>query len=219
MGFEFTNDWDDILGEEFEKHYFMDLKEFLKNEYEENIIFPKKDEIFRAFELTPYNKVKTVILGQDPYYREGQAHGLSFSVKKGIAVPKSLQNIFRELHDDLGFEPPTHGCLEHWAQEGVLLLNTVLTVREGNPASHSRRGWEIFTDEVIRKLNMREKPMAFILWGNRAISKRKLINGEKHKIVMGAHPSPLSCYKGFFGGKYFSKVNDFLDEPIDWKIT
>lgn len=214
----FNNDWDEVLKGEFEKEYYLKLRKFLIIEYKSRVIYPDMYDIFNAFKLTPYRDVKAVIIGQDPYPGEGQAHGLCFSVKKGVPVPKSLQNIYRELKEDVNFEIPGHGCLESWAKQGVLLLNTVLTVRGGSPNSHQGMGWEIFTDEVIKKLNERREPMVFILWGRNAKSKKVLINNEAHMIIEGAHPSPLSCYKGFYGGRYFSRTNEFLSEPIDWRI-
>lgn len=175
-------------------------------------------DIFNALKLTPYSRVKAVILGQDPYHEQGQAHGLCFSVQKGVAKPPSLVNIFKELKSDMGIEPPNHGCLESWAKEGVLLLNTVLTVQEHRANSHRGKGWEIFTDKVISLLNERKEPMVFILWGNNARSKKDLITNTDHLILESVHPSPLSASRGFFGGKYFSRTNDFLTDPINWEI-
>lgn len=216
---KFENDWDEVLAGEFQKEYYQNLRQFLISEYRIRMIYPNMYDIFNAFKLTPYKDVKAVILGQDPYPGEGQAHGLCFSVKRGVPVPKSLQNIYKELNSDIGFKIPCHGCLEDWAGQGVLLLNTVLTVRAGNPNSHRDKGWEIFTDQVIKTLNEREKPMVFILWGRNAQSKKSLINNPNHMIIEGAHPSPLSCYKGFYGGRYFSRTNEFLNEPIDWQLS
>lgn len=217
----FNNDWDDVLAGEFDKDYYQELREFLKYEYFRSgvRIFPPMDEIFNAQKLTPYNDVKAVILGQDPYHEYGQAQGLCFSVRKGVRIPPSLQNIYRELHDDTGLPVPHHGSLVEWAQHGVLLLNTVLTVREHQANSHRGRGWETYTDRVISLLNQREKPMVFILWGSPAQRKQSLITNPAHLVLKGRHPSPLSAYKGFFGGKYFTKTNEFLDEPVDWRIT
>ncbi|GAM14601.1 uracil-DNA glycosylase, family 1 [Mesobacillus selenatarsenatis SF-1] len=198
------------------------MREFLIEEYRTKTIFPEKDNIFNALRFTDYEDVKVVILGQDPYHGHGQAHGLSFSVKPGVKIPPSLRNIFKELNADLGYEVPDNGYLKKWAEQGVLLLNTVLTVREGNANSHRGKGWEHFTDKVITLLNEREKPAIFILWGKPAQSKLKLINEDKHKIIMSVHPSPLSARRGFFGSKPFSKVNELLKEQgekeIDWQI-
>jgi uracil-DNA glycosylase len=216
------NDWDKILKEEYEKPYFNNLKKFVIEEYKHKIIYPKMSEIFNAFLHTSYDKTKVVILGQDPYHGENEAEGLSFSVKVGIAKPPSLINIFSELQNDLGISPPNHGSLESWADQGVLLLNSTLTVVKDTPKSHSNKGWEIFTDEVIRIINKKETPVVFILWGSDARSKKSLITNKKHLIIESAHPSPLSAYRGFFGSKPFSKTNDFLIKnnikPIDWKI-
>lgn len=216
------NSWDEVLKGEFEKDYYLKLREFLKAEYGSRVIYPDMYDIFNALKFTPYEKVKAVILGQDPYHQPGQAHGLCFSVKKGVVKPPSLVNIFKELQEDLGIEPPSHGNLESWAKNGVMLLNTVLTVRRSSANSHAGRGWEIFTDRVIELLNQREEPMVFILWGRNAKNKEALITNPKHCILKGAHPSPFSAYNGFFGGKYFSRVNEFLEkngqEPIDWRI-
>ena len=217
------NDWDEILKGEFEKEYYLKLREFLKQEYFTRKIFPNMYDIFNALKYTPYNNVKAVIIGQDPYHGEGQAHGLCFSVREGIEKPPSLKNIFKELHDDTGFIEPENGTLTKWAEDGVLLLNAVLTVREGQANSHQGKGWEIFTDTVISHLNKREKPMVFILWGRNARNKKNLITNPAHKILEAAHPSPLSAYNGFFGCKHFSKCNEFLrsigKEEIDWKIN
>lgn len=213
------NSWDEILKDEFQKEYYLKLREFLKIEYTRNIVYPNMHDIFNSFKKTSYEDVKVVILGQDPYHGKGQAHGFAFSVKKGVDIPPSLKNIYRELKTDVGFEIPNHGCLEEWAERGVLLLNTALTVRAGQANSHSGKGWEIFTDNVIKKLNQREKRIVFILWGSNAKSKIKLITNHNHKIISGVHPSPLSAYRGFFGGKFFSKANSYLDEKIDWQIT
>ena len=218
------NSWDDILKEEFEKEYYLRLRAFLKEEYfsKKYRIFPEMNNIFNALKYTDYNKVKVVILGQDPYHGAGQAHGLCFSVQKGTTPPPSLVNIFKELKSDVGVQIPAHGELVSWANKGVLLLNTVLTVREGLPASHRGMGWEIFTDKVISLLNKREAPMVFMLWGGFAKSKASLLDGNKHLILTAAHPSPLSAYNGFFGCKHFSRANEFLEkngiEKIDWEI-
>ncbi len=217
------NDWDEVLAGEFDKEYYRKLREFLLSEYRSREIYPSMYDIFNALKYTPYAGVKAVILGQDPYHEPGQAHGLCFSVQKGIQKPPSLVNIFKEMEADLGIKPPAHGCLTDWAGQGVLLLNTVLTVRRGQANSHKGKGWEIFTDRVIELLNMREKPMVFILWGANAKAKRALITNPAHLILTGAHPSPLSAYNGFWGGRYFSRTNEFLVknrfEPIKWEIS
>lgn len=216
------NAWDSVLSPLFSDERYLNIRNFLKAEYSEQTIYPNMYDIFNAFKITNYNDVKAVILGQDPYHGYGQAHGLCFSVQKGVKCPPSLVNIFKELKSDLGFEIPNHGNLTKWAQEGVLLLNTVLTVREGKPNSHKDCGWQWFTDEVIKKLNEREKPIVFILWGGNARSKKKFIDQNKHFIIESAHPSPLSAYNGFFGSKPFSKTNELLKSvnipPIDWNI-
>lgn len=217
------NDWDDILKGEFDKEYYLKLREFLKKEYFTRKIYPDMYDIFNALKYTPYNSVKAVILGQDPYHEEGQAHGLCFSVREGVEKPPSLKNIFKELYDDLGLAEPRNGTLTKWAEEGVILLNTVLTVRQGQANSHKNMGWEIFTDTVISKLNEREKPIVFILWGRNARNKKAIITGKQHKILESAHPSPLSAYNGFFGCRHFSKTNEFLRqngiEDIDWNLV
>ena len=216
------NDWDEVLKGEFEKEYYLKLRKFLKQEYFTRKIFPDMYDIFNALKYTPYDNVKAVIIGQDPYHGEGQAHGLCFSVREGIEKPPSLKNIFKELHDDIGFIEPQNGTLTKWAEDGVLLLNAVLTVREGQANSHQGKGWEIFTDTVISHLNKREKPMVFILWGRNARNKKALITNPSHKILEAAHPSPLSAYNGFFGCRHFSKTNEFLRkngiEEINWQI-
>lgn len=216
------NEWDDILKGEFDKEYYLRLREFLKYEYGHYHIYPNMYDIFNALKYTSYSDVKAVILGQDPYHQPGQAHGLCFSVKKGTPLPPSLQNIYKELQSDLGISPASHGELISWAKNGVLLMNTVLTVRESQPNSHKNKGWEIFTDRVIELLNKRQKPMVFILWGANARSKAKLITNRNHLILQSAHPSPLSAYNGFFGSRHFSQANAFLEEhgiePIDWRI-
>ena len=216
------NDWDEILAGEFEQDYYKRIRYWLKKEYAEQTIYPAAENIFNALRYTPYSKVKAVILGQDPYHGPGQAHGMCFSVQKGVTPPPSLVNIFKELNDDVGCSEPPHGCLESWADQGVLLLNTVLTVRAGQANSHKGMGWEIFTDNVIRKLNEREKPMVFLLWGANAQTKTSYITNPAHLILKAPHPSPLSAYRGFFGCHHFSKANEFLVangmEPIDWQI-
>lgn len=215
-------DWNTMLEDEFHKPYYLDLQAFLKEEYNEKVIYPEKEDIFNAFRYTPFKEVKAVILGQDPYHGQGQAHGLSFSVQPDVRIPPSLKNIFKELESDIGYRQPNNGYLKKWAEQGVLMLNTVLTVRAGEAHSHRNKGWEIFTDKVITLLNEREKPIIFILWGRPAQEKIQLINTEKHKIIMSPHPSPFAARKGFFGSKPFSKTNEFLrqagEEPIDWQI-
>jgi uracil-DNA glycosylase len=210
------------LEEEFQKPYYLELREFLKQEYQTQRIFPDMYHIFEALEKTPYEKVKVVILGQDPYHGMNQAHGLSFSVQPGVKIPPSLKNIYKELADDLGIPPVTHGYLTSWAEQGVLLLNTVLTVREGQAYSHRGKGWEQLTDAIIQKLNEREQPIVFILWGKPAQQKMTMIDTQKHIIIRSVHPSPLSAHRGFFGSKPFSKTNDALialgETPINWQL-
>ncbi len=217
------NEWDELLSGEFQKDYYRQLRQFLISEYRSRKIFPPMNDIFNALRYTSYSDVKAVILGQDPYHGEGQAHGLCFSVKKGTPPPPSLQNIFKEINSELGIPIPKHGELTEWAKNGVLLMNTVLTVRESSPNSHRGQGWEIFTDRVIELLNKRETPIVFLLWGANARSKAKLITNPKHLILQCAHPSPLSAHNGFFGCGHFAKANEFLQkngiEPIDWRIT
>lgn len=216
------NSWDTVLREEFKKEYYLKLREFLKQEYGQGTVYPDPDNIFNALKLTSYDDAKAVIIGQDPYHEPGQAQGLSFSVPRGMKQPPSLVNIFKEMQADLGIRPPDHGCLEGWAREGVLLLNAVLTVREHQANSHRSKGWENFTDSIIEALNNRQKPLVFILWGNNAKAKAKLITSPRHHIITGAHPSPLSAHNGFWGGRYFSGTNEFLEEqgiePINWKL-
>ncbi|WP_340372497.1 uracil-DNA glycosylase [Peribacillus sp. FSL E2-0218] len=218
-----TNDWWPLLKEEFKKEYYQELREFIKREYKEQVIHPDQDAIFNALHYTAYENVKVVILGQDPYHGPDQAHGLSFSVKPEVRIPPSLRNIFKELHADLGTDIPDEGYLVEWAKQGVLLLNTVLTVREGEAHSHRGKGWENFTNQVIRLLSERQKPIVFILWGKPAQTKMPLIDESRHKIITSVHPSPLSASRGFFGSKPFSKTNQFLMEmgesPIDWEIS
>lgn len=216
------NDWDELLKDEFQKEYYLKIRRILRSEYQKYNIFPDMYDIFNALKYTPFSSVKAVIIGQDPYHEVGQAHGLSFSVKKGIPLPPSLQNIYKELEDDLGIKPPPHGELVSWAKSGVLLLNATLTVREGMANSHQTIGWQIFTDHVISLLNTSEQPIAFLLWGAYARQKTALITNPRHYILTSAHPSPLSAYRGFFGSKPFSKINAFLEKngraPIDWTI-
>lgn len=216
------NDWQDLLEDEFKKDYYLLLRRFLINEYKTRKIYPDMYDIFNALHYTPYKDVKVVILGQDPYHGLNQAHGLSFSVKPGVPVPPSLLNIYKELHDDLGCYIPNNGYLKKWADQGVMLLNTVLTVRAGQANSHRNMGWERFTDRVISLLNDREDPIVFILWGRNAQSKENIITNPNHYIIKSVHPSPLSAHRGFFGSKPFSKTNSFLiskgKESIDWQI-
>lgn len=204
------NDWDEILTGEFDKEYYKAIREVLKKEYFSRTVFPPMNDIFNALKYTPYSETKVVILGQDPYHEIGQAHGLSFSVKKGIKTPPSLVNIYKELNSDIGMKIPNHGELTSWAKQGVLLLNATLTVREGEANSHKDIGWAIFTDEVIKKLDKQNNPMVFILWGANARSKKKYITNKNHLVIESAHPSPLSAYNGFFGSRPFSRANDFL---------
>jgi len=218
----FENSWQDKIDQEFEKEYYLKLRNFLKNEYKTSVIYPEMHDIFNALHYTDYEQVKIVILGQDPYHGPNQAHGLSFSVKPNVAIPPSLLNIYKELNSDLGLKIPNNGYLKKWADQGVLLLNTVLTVRSGQANSHHNMGWETFTDEIIKILNAREKPVVFMLWGNNAKSKMSLIDQKKHLVITSTHPSPLSAYRGFLGSKPFSRANHFLSEigerPIDWQI-
>jgi uracil-DNA glycosylase len=213
--------WAPVLAAETEQPYFADLEAFLKTERAEHQVFPPEDEVFAALEATPYEDVKVVLIGQDPYHDDGQAHGMCFSVRPGVRIPPSLRNMYKELETDLGVAPVKHGYLKAWADQGVLLLNTVLTVRAHEPASHKDRGWEKFTDAVIKDVSAREKPVVFVLWGAHAKKKAKLIDASRHAIVQGAHPSPLSA-KLFFGSKPFSAVNEALagfgQEPIDWQL-
>lgn len=219
---QFGNDWDEVLSGEFDKDYYRLLRDFLKKEYSSQTIYPSMYDIFNAQKATAFGDVKVVILGQDPYHGPGQAHGMCFSVKKGVVPPPSLVNIFKELESDCGCEIPSHGYLADWAAQGVLLLNTVLTVRGGQPNSHKGMGWEIYTDNVIRKLNERSRPMVFMLWGSNARSKKVYLTSPQHLILEAPHPSPLSAYRGFFGCGHFSKANRFLAEhgmePVDWQL-
>lgn len=216
------NDWDNLLSDEYKKDYFIKLMDFVNKEYKDKTIYPKKCEIFNAFRYTSYENTKVVILGQDPYHGENQAEGLSFSVKNCVRKPPSLQNILKEMEEDLKIPYPTTNSLVPWSRQGVLLLNTVLTVEEKKPASHKDIGWEMFTDEVIKKLNEKSTPIVFILWGNFARGKKKLITNPIHYVIESAHPSPFSAYNGFFGSRPFSKTNQFLKEnnieEIDWQL-
>ena len=217
-----SNSWQAILSSEFEKPYFKTLQNFLQTEYATQTIYPQQENIFAALEHTPYEEVKVVLLGQDPYHGANQAQGLSFSVQPGVKIPPSLRNIYKELEADLGLSPVEHGSLIAWAEQGVLLLNTVLTVREGQANSHRQQGWEQLTDTIIKRLNEREEPVVFILWGKPAQQKIKMIDTAKHIIIQSAHPSPLSAYRGFFGSAPFSKTNEALIQlgkpPIDWQL-
>ncbi len=217
-----SNDWLDVIGEEFEKEYYLGLRSFLYHEYKTKKIFPKADDIFNAYHFTPYKNLKVLILGQDPYHNINQAHGLCFSVKKGVAIPPSLVNIYKEINEDLGLTMPQHGYLKKWADEGVFLLNTVLTVRAHQAHSHKNKGWETFTDATIKAINLIDRPVVIMLWGKPAQSKIKFLNNPKHLILTAPHPSPLSAYRGFFACKHFSRCNNFLMkhgiDPIDWQI-
>ncbi|MFC4389013.1 uracil-DNA glycosylase [Gracilibacillus marinus] len=219
----FTNDWEDILSGECNQNYYKKLHEFLREEYQTSTIYPKAEDIFNALHFTSFEDVKVVILGQDPYHGPNQAHGLSFSVNKGVPVPPSLKNIYKELQNDVGVSIPNHGYLKEWADQGVLLLNTVLTVRSGEAHSHKGRGWEQFTNQIIKKLNDKSSPIVYILWGKAAEAKETLIDTSKHYTIKSPHPSPLSAHRGFFNSKPFSKVNQLLiqegKEPIDWQIS
>ena len=219
---KFNNEWDELLADEFKKPYYLELRQFLKREYGTRTIYPDMYHIFNALQSTSYSDVKVVILGQDPYHGPGQAHGLCFSVQPGVQPPPSLVNIFKELHDDVGIPVPRTGCLTPWTKEGVLLLNTVLTVRQGQPNSHKGMGWENFTDRVIELLDERETPMVFMLWGANAGAKAALLHNPKHLVLKTVHPSPLSAHRGFFGCRHFSRANAFLEKngmtPVDWRL-
>lgn len=219
---QITNDWLGPLQEEFKKPYYKELYQKIMYEYNHYKVFPPAEDLFSAFHLTPLSQVKVVILGQDPYHNDGQAHGLSFSVKPGVEIPPSLVNIYQELHTDCGCYVPNNGYLEKWARQGVLMLNTVLTVRAHEANSHRGMGWEQFTDAAIRAVNEQDRPVVYLLWGRPAQSKKEMITNPKHLVLMAPHPSPLSAYRGFFGCRHFSKANDFLViggmDPIDWQI-
>lgn len=216
------NDWNELLKAEFEKEYYIQLRQFLVNEYNSETIYPDRYDIFNALHYTPYKDVKVLLLGQDPYHGPGQAHGLSFSVQPGVKTPPSLVNIYKELHQELGCEIPNNGYLTKWAKQGVLLLNTVLTVRRSQPNSHKGQGWEIFTDRIIELVAQKEEPVVFLLWGKHAQAKKSLITGKHHLILESPHPSPFSANRGFFGNNHFLLTNNFLQEndctPIDWQI-
>lgn len=217
------NSWDKLLADEFSKDYYHNLRKKLAEEYRTRTVYPAMENIFNALKYTSYEDVKVLILGQDPYHGPGQAHGLCFSVQKGVQKPPSLKNMFKEFESDLGIVAPSHGCLTDWAKQGILLLNTVLTVREGEPNSHKNLGWTIFTDRIIELLNDREEPVIFVLWGRNAIDKLPLITNSRHYVLTAAHPSPLSASRGFLGCKHYSKINEILcsmgKKPIDWKIS
>ncbi len=216
------NDWDLALKEEFNKDYFVKIMDFVKEEYRSKTIYPPFEEIFNAFKLTELNNVKVVILGQDPYHEEGQAHGLAFSTPDGRPIPRSLKNIFKEINSEYGYEIPTSGCLEKWAKQGVFLLNTVLTVEKSNANSHSKCGWQTFTDNVIKILNENEQPIVFLLWGKQAEKKKELITNSNHLVLITSHPSPFSARRGFLGSNHFILANEFLAKnnikEIDWKL-
>ena len=216
------NDWDLALSEEFEKDYFLKIKDFIDEEYKSKTIYPPYDEIFNAFKLTPLSNVKVVILGQDPYHEKGQAHGLAFSTPPGRPIPRSLKKIFKEINAEYGYPIPKSGCLESWANQGVFLLNTVLTVEDGNANSHSKCGWQTFTDNVIKLLNGQSQPIVFLLWGKQAEKKKELINNPNHLVLITSHPSPFSARRGFLGSNHFIKANEFLSnnglEEINWEI-
>ena len=216
------NDWDLVLKDEYEKKYFKNIMEFIDSEYETKTIYPPRDEIFNAFKLTPIEKVKVVILGQDPYHEAGQAHGLCFSTPEGRPIPRSLKNIFKEIQNEYGYPIPESGCLEPWAHEGVFLLNTVLTVREGEANSHSDCGWQTFTDHVIEILNEQAQPIVFLLWGKQAEKKKEFLDNPNHLVLITSHPSPFSARRGFFGCNHFRLANEYLKEnkikEIDWRL-
>ena len=217
------NDWDNVLKDIIDTSYFKDLMAFVNKEYEEKTIYPPKEDLFNALKQTSFKDTKVLIMGQDPYHGEGEAHGLSFSVKDGVKLPPSLKNIYKELESDLGYPPVTSGNLTKWAQEGVLLLNSTLTVIKDTPNSHSKIGWDKFTDHIVKKLNEKEEPVVFILWGNFARSKKAFITNPKHLVIESAHPSPFSARNGFFGSKPFSKTNDYLKKnnikEINWDLN
>ena len=217
-----ANDWLDVIGGEFSKPYYASLYKFVKEEYSRYVIYPPSNDIFNAYHYTPYSNVKVVIIGQDPYHGPDQAHGLCFSVKKEVDIPPSLVNIYKELESDLGCYIPNNGYLEKWAKQGVLMLNSVLTVRAGNAFSHSGHGWEQFTDATIKAVNKIDRPVVYILWGAPARKKKEMLNNPRHLVIESPHPSPLSAYRGFFGSRPFSRTNEFLEangvEPVDWQI-
>ena len=215
--------WETFFETETQKEYYPKLMQFLEKEYMEKTIYPPKEDLFSVFRLCPYDNVKVVVLGQDPYHQPNQAHGLAFSVRKGVKVPPSLKNIYKELKSDLDIDAPSHGYLEEWARQGVFLLNAIMSVEAGKAGSHRKKGWETFSDDVIQVLNAHEQPLVFLLWGNWAKEKAKLITNPNHLVLTSPHPSPLSAYQGFFGTKPFSTINAFLEEKgrgaIDWKLS
>ena len=217
------NDWDFVLKEEFEKKYFLEIKHFIDKEYSTKTIYPKYEDIYNAFKLTELKNIKVVILGQDPYHEKGQAHGLAFSTPKGRLIPRSLNNIFKEINNEYNYPIPESGCLEKWAEQGVFLLNTVLTVEEGNANSHRDCGWQIFTDNVIKIINNQNKPVVFLLWGKQAEKKKELITNPIHLVLITSHPSPFSARRGFFGSNHFKKTNEFLKKndlkEINWNLS
>ena len=221
--FGIENDWYERLHDQFTADYFAELRTFIQRERKSHEVFPSPDNVFAALNATSFDKTRIVILGQDPYHGPRQAHGLCFSVQHDVAIPPSLANIFNELEHDIGVTRPTHGCLTKWAQQGVLLLNTTLTVRRGEPGSHHSRGWERFTDQIISLVNAKEQPVAFVLWGSPARKKKALITGPHHRIIEAPHPSPLSAHRGFFGSRPFSQLSDFLAQhgypPVEWDLT
>ncbi len=212
------NEWTPWLKNEWEQPYFKQLASFVHEAYETKRVYPPKAQVFSAFENCDYPDIKVVILGQDPYHQYGQAHGMCFSVNPGVKIPPSLQNIYKEIHDELGCYIPNNGYLMPWAKQGVFLLNAVLTVEDSKPRSHAQKGWEIFTDHAIQKINEKEEPVVFLLWGRDARNKTSMINRNRHLVLEAAHPSPLSAYNGFFGCGHFAKANSFLKEPVDWQI-
>ncbi len=222
MPIHFDNDWEKPIQQELQTDYYQNLRHFLIKEYRNQVVYPPMHDIFNAFHLTPLSQTKVCIIGQDPYHGPGQAHGLAFSVKPGVAIPPSLLNIYKELEADLGCPIPSHGCLTTWAKQGVLLLNAVLTVRSGEAGSHRNAGWEIFTSRIIEILNVRAEPVIFILWGRDAQNKKALISNSQHPLIASPHPSPLSAHRGFFGSRPFSRANELLKtqgtDPIDWCI-
>lgn len=215
--------WEELFQQEEQKEYYQKLMQFLDEEYAHKTIYPPREDLFTCFTSCPFEAVKVVILGQDPYHQPDQAHGLCFSVRKGVQIPRSLKNIYKELKSDMNIDAPSHGCLIDWAKQGVFLMNTVMSVREGQAASHKKKGWETFTDTVISALNEQEKGIVFVLWGSHAQKKAEMITGRQHRILMSAHPSPLSASRGFFGSRPFSTVNRYLKEmgrtPIDWRLS
>lgn len=221
MGVKIEESWKKVLGDEFRQAYFTDLSLFVRSEYKSTVVYPPPKDVFKAFDLCPFEKVKVVILGQDPYHGLGQANGLSFAVRSGMTLPPSLKNIFKEIESDLGYTPIADGDLSRWARQGVLLLNTTLTVRAGSPGSHQEKGWEEFTDAVVRRLSAEREHLVFILWGNYARAKGSVIDRTKHLVLESAHPSPYSASNGFFGCRHFSKANEYLSDmghtPIDWR--